>query len=503
MGRMKQLLGQTALYGVSSILGRSINFLLILLYVRYLSKEDLGAFTGIYALMGFLNILFTYGMETTYFRYATGKGLDPEAVYRSIFTLILSSSLLLSGLLFALAPFLSQWLDYPGQTYLFRWMALILCFDAILAIPFARLRLEQKAAYFAGIKLFNILLNVGLNIFFILYLRENWRLLAPETLPSWASYIYQPDWGVEYIFLANLIANGAILPLMFVVLGRPTFRLDWELLRPMWPYALPLLFMGLAGATNELLSRQLFEYVLPDNFYPGLSQREAAGIFGANFKLAILMSLIIQAFKYAAEPFFFQQATDQQAPETFAHVMHGFILFCTALMVALSVNLYWLGPLILGKEGYLEGLSIVPLLLLGYLFLGIYYNLSIWFKLTDQTKYSLYLTLLGAGITLITVLLLVPKLGFMGAACSTLFAYMSMSALCYALGQKYYPIPYQTGKDLAYLLVGAALSYAGYYLPVAESTAPLLRFLFHNSLFLGYMVLLFWQERRWFATFKR
>src|SRR5690606_38685922 len=294
---------------------------------------------------------------------------------------------------------------------------------------------------------------------------------------------YKPDWGVDYILLSNLLANAFILPFLFYITGRFAFVLDKAILKPMWHYAVPLLFMGLAGVTNEVFSRGLFEYALPKGFYEGLSKREAGGIFGANFRLAILMNLIIQAFKYAAEPFFFQQATNKNNPAIFAKVMHWFIIFCSLLMVAVMVNLDIIGPLFLRGEGYDKGLNIVPVLLLGYLFLGIYYNLSIWFKITDKTEYSLYITLFGAAITLVVVFGFIPVLGFMGAALSTLLSYLTMSVICYVIGQKYYPIPYQTGKGIFYLSLAFLLGYMGFWI---ELDNPIGEFLAQNAFAVAY-----------------
>ncbi|RIW13691.1 lipopolysaccharide biosynthesis protein [Algoriphagus lacus] len=470
MSNLKKLAGQTAIYGLSSILGRSINFLLIIVYTTYLNTEDLGAFTGIYALIGFLNIVFTYGMETAFFRYSTGKNLDPTKVYHTTQSLLITSTLILGSALYLAAPWLAMAMQYPGQAYLFRWTALILSFDAILAIPFAKLRLENRAVAFAGAKLINILLNVFFNILLIVW------------IPSWVEngslgtdFIgYRPDWGVEYILLANLLANGLIIPYVWWRAGFFRFTLEKEIIKPMWNYSLPLLFMGLAGVTNELVSRLLFEYVLPENYFPGVTSREAAGIFGANFKLAILMNLVIQAFKYAAEPFFFKQSTDKNSPLLYAKVMHAFVIFCTILMVAISVNLTWIGPLFLKGEAYASGFFIVPILLMGYLLLGVYFNLSIWFKVTDKTQYSFWITLIGALVSVAVIIFLVPIWGFLGGALSTLACYLVMTVICYVFGQKFYRIPYQTGRDVLYLIIGFGLSYAGFYLNLESGILDLL-----------------------------
>jgi O-antigen/teichoic acid export membrane protein len=275
---------------------------------------------------------------------------------------------------------------------------------------------------------------------------------------------FQQDWGVEYILLSNLLANGLIIPFVWWRAGFFRFSLEKEIIRPMWNYSLPLLFMGLAGVTNELVSRLLFEFILPENYFPGLSSREAAGVFGANFKLAILMNLVIQAFKYAAEPFFFRQSTDKNSPQLYAKVMHAFILFCSILMIAISVNLDWIGPLFLKGEAYASGFYIVPVLLMGYLLLGVYFNLSIWFKLTDKTGYSFWITFIGALVSVAVIVGLVPVWGFMGGALSTLSCYLVMTGICFWYGQKFYPIPYQTGKGILYLILAFALSYGGFYL---------------------------------------
>src|SRR5690606_22318305 len=189
---------------------------------------------------------------------------------------------------------------------------------------------------------------------------------------------------------------------------------------------------------NELVSRLLFEYLLPEDFYPGLSSREAGGVFGTSVKLAILMNLVIQAFKYAAEPFFFGKSTDKNSPQLYANVMHAFIVFCSVLMVAISVNLDLIGLMFPAREGYDSAFFIVPTLLMGYLFLGIYFNLSIWFKITDQTKFSFWITLVGAIVSLVVIFTLVPTLGYLGGALSTLSCYLVMTVICYYFGQKYF-----------------------------------------------------------------
>jgi O-antigen/teichoic acid export membrane protein len=492
MSQLKKLAGQTAIYGISSILGRTVNFLLIPIYTAYLTKDAVGAYTALYGYMALFNIIFTYGMETTYFRFATGKGLDPEKVFAQVQSLLITTSLSLGAIIYISAPTLASWLNYEGQENIFRWIAWILAIDAILVIPYAKLRKENKAFQFAFTKLGNILINVGLNIFFIVFcyhiLKGDWLSgLAPII-----AKIYNPNWGVEYIFISNLIANAAMLPVLFWLTKKFRFGINRKFIKPMWHYAFPLLFMGLAGTINETFSRTIFEYILPEGFYEGLTSREATGIFGANFKLAILMNLIIQAFKYAAEPFFFNQAADKNSPELFAKVMHVFVIFCSGLMIAVSVNLDILGAIFLRGEGYSMGNYIVPVLLMGYLMLGIYFNLSIWFKLTDKTKYSFYITGLGAIVTILVLITLVPKFGLMGGALSTLSCYSVMSVVCYFIGQKHFPIPYQLGKGIFYLLFSFGLSYLGFFW---NWGIPLIQFIGRNSLLFVFVLVVLWIEK--------
>jgi len=384
-------------------------------------------------------------------------------------------------------------MGYSGKAYLFRWVALILTVDALMAIPFAKLRVEGKALIFALTKLLNIGLNVGFNIFFIVLCHHVYSGDILLSLQPLIQLFYRPDWGVDYILLSNLLANALILPLLIYLTGRFAFTLEKSYLKPMWQYALPLLFMGLAGVTNEVFSRGLFEYALPEGFYEGLSNREAGGIFGANFKLAILMNLVIQAFKYAAEPFFFQQANNKNNPLIFAKVMHWFIIICSLLMVFITVNLDIIGALFLRGEGYEIGLNIVPVLLLGYLFLGIYYNLSIWFKITDKTQYSLYITLIGAVITVLVIFTLIPVLGFMGAALSTLLTYLVMAVICYLIGQKYYPVPYQTKRGVFYLATAFAFGYIGFAIDLDN---PVPNFFVQNAFAVAYACLIILMEKK-------
>ncbi|UOQ80132.1 polysaccharide biosynthesis C-terminal domain-containing protein [Hymenobacter sp. 5414T-23] len=364
--------------------------------------------------------------------------------------------------------------------------------DALAAIPFARLRLENKARKFAGIRLANILLYVVLNLFFIVFCPD---VLAGKYLPGLqplVERVYDPSMGVGYVFLSNLIASFLTLVLLGRELTDFRFRLSLEPLRPLLKYAYPIMLMGLAGMVNETLDRILLPKWLPANFYPGQSSYTAVGIYGACYKLSIFMQLVTQAFRYAAEPFFFAQSTEKNSPRTFAMVLKWFTLSCTVIFVVVSVNVEDFGRLFLHRAEYLEGLVVVPVLLLANLFLGVYWNLSVWFKLTDKTYYGTYIGFGGAALTIALNFLLIPVLGYMGSALATLACYFTMAAVCWWLGNTHFPVPYPVRRLLTWIGLAVGVVAMGWYVPVAEYWT---RHAFHALLTLGFVVLLMLVER--------
>ncbi|WP_241499010.1 lipopolysaccharide biosynthesis protein [Rufibacter ruber] len=333
--------------------------------------------------------------------------------------------------------------------------------DAIVAIPFARLRLENKAARFAIIRLTNIFLVIGGNLFFLLFCRHVYNGEYLTELRPIIAAIYDPELGVGYIFLVNMVANLLFIPMLWKEFSDFRFKLSLPEMWPMLVYAFPILIMGLAGATNEMLSRLMLEDWLPEGFYEGISNEEALGIFGANYKLAIMMSLMIQAFRYSAEPFFFSQAQDKNSPATFAAVMRWFVIICALAYLGISANLD-IFQYFLGQEAYRTGMEVVPVLLLAYLFNGVYYNLTVWFKLTDKTQYGTYITIFGAIVTVVANYLLIPVWGSMGSAVAAFLCYFTMSVVCYAIGQKYFPVPYPLKAIFGYLMLATGLIWLAY-----------------------------------------
>jgi O-antigen/teichoic acid export membrane protein len=481
MSVAKRLASQTAVYGVSSIVGRVLTYLLVPVYTRVFGRAEYGVVTELYAYVAFLNIVFTYGIETAYFRFANRAGADRQLLYDRVLSLLLLTSLVLSGVLALLARPLAELLRYPGQSSYIVWLAIILGLDAVVALPFARLRLENKARKFAAVRLVNIVVNVGLNLFFVKLCPE---VLAGKILPALrplVEAIYDPTLGVGYVFLVNLIANALYIPLLARELFGIRFRWpDREELRPLLVYAYPLMFMGLAGMVNEVLDRIVLKYWLPTGFYPGLTNEEAVGVYGACYKLSILMSLVIQAFRYAADPFFFSQSADKNSPATFALVLKWFV----------SLNLEDFGLMI--GPAFRQGLAVVPVLLMANLFFGMFSNLSVWFKLTDKTYYGTYIGAGGAVLTVALNLLLIPLLGYMGCAITTLVCYFTMAMVCWRLGQRHFPVPYPMGRLGLWLLFAVALVALGQWVPVAGWWA---RHAFHVGLAVLFLAALYSVER--------
>ena len=480
MNPLKKLAGQTVIYGVSTILGRLLNYLLVPFYTDVFQPGEYGVVTDFYAYVAFFNVLYLFGLETTYFRLAGKTPSEQAKAFNQVQTLVILNAILITSVLVFFATPICELLQYPGQERFIYWLAAVMMIDAIVAIPFARLRLQGKSRRFALTKLFNIAVNISLNLIFILWLPA----ICADGCGDWFLVNFQSgnDPWVGYVFLSNLIANALFLLLLGDVLlqFRPVIAADR--LKFMLSYAIPIMFLGLAGVTNEMLSRAMLKYRLPENFYEGLSSLGALGVFGACYKLSVFMTLAIQAFKYAAEPFFFSKAADRDSPELFAKVMHGFVIFTAMLMMAVIVNIGPIGTLFLRSEIYRTGLDVVPWLLLGGLFLGIYYNLSVWFKLTDRTQYGAYISGAGAVITIALNWLLIPAYGYMASALITAGSYFVMCWLSYSFGQRYFRVPYQTVKGLVYIFTIFLVSLALYYQPWV--TGFWLRLVLNNTVWL-------------------
>ena len=497
MGRLTSLVKETAIYGVSSILGRMLNWLLVPLYTQYLLPAEYGIVTELYAYAAFLLIIYTYGMETAFFRFTNKLENKQKFILNQSQASVLVSSILFSTILILFATPIINYLEYPGKEKYIIWFSVILAIDAIVAIPFANLRLHQKAKRFAWIKLVNIFLNIGFNLFFIVLCTYIVSQSQESSLKNVITRFFDQNELVDYIFISNLIASSAMLFIFLKEIIKIRIKLNWNLLMEMYRYAFPIMIMSLAGVTNEMLSRAVLKKWLPEGFYPGYSNQAALGIFGAAYKLSVFMTLSIQAFRYAAEPFFFSRAKDKDSKELFSSVMFWFVVFGSFILVAIVLNLDIIGFLFLRNEAYWDGLLVVPILLLANLFLGIYYNLSIWFKLTDKTYYGTFISTGGAGLTIILNYIFIPMWGYLGSSIATLVCYLSMVVFSFFLGKKHYPVPYKTGKYLFYIILALIFSYLGFNKPEDYT----IKFkLYQFTLILLYMVIVTLLERKQFRS---
>lgn len=457
MSLIKKLAKQTAIYGLSTIVGRALNYLLVPLYTRVFLPAEYGVVTELYAFVGFFTVLFTYGMETAFFRYAE-KSEKPNEVFGTAFLSILFTTIIFSGvIIFSSTPIAGYFNNEAHSEYIL-WFALVLGLDALTAIPFAQLRRENKAINFALVKLTNIGINIGLNLFFL--------VLCPILVANgnpWVNSVYNAEIGVGYVFIANLAASGITLLLLFPQIIKQQLQFNFLLWKEMIAYSLPLLVVGFAGIINEMLDRILLRKLLP---YSETENLRLLGIYGANYKLSILISLFTQAYRYAAEPVFFAQANKENSKKLYADMMLYFVLaqcvFFLGIMLHLDYLKYFIGA------AYWEGLSIVSVLLLANIALGVYYNLSVWYKLTDKTNLGAYIALFGAAITIAFNVLLIPTLGYMGSAWATLICYVSMVWVSWYYGEKYFSVNYNWKKMGLWLaaaiglyVVSKALSFAG------------------------------------------
>lgn len=446
MSSIRSLAGQTALYGLSSIVGRFLNYLLVPIYTRVFAPEAYGVVSEFYAYATFFNVVFTYGMETALFHFSR-KSDNPGFIYKNALSAITFSSILLSGLLILFSQPIATAAGYKAHPEYISWFALILAFDAICSIPFAELRLAEKAKKFASFKLLNIIFNIGLNLFFLVFAKGLY-----EEGSKTGKLLYNPEIGVGYVFISNLAASALSLVLFSSSLKKITTKIDGVLVKKMLRYALPLMIAGFAGMINETLDRAIYKYLVP-NKSVALHQ---LGIYSACYKVAVVMTLFIQTFRYAAEPFFFSHSKKEKGRGLNAVVLNYFMATCCVIfvIVMLYINLfmYFVG------EEYRAGAAVVPVLLMANLFLGVYIYLSLWYKLSGETHYGAWFSIIGAIITIGLLLFLIPAFGYMGAAWATLICYGIMMVMSYITGQKKYPIPYDI-KALTLLLVSAILTY--------------------------------------------
>ena len=415
MSEMKSLAKDTVIYGASSIIGKFLNYLLVPLYTYALARtSDYGIVTNIYAWTALLLVILTYGMETGFFRFVNREDQDPKTVYKTAFLTLLCSSAVFTMLVVVFHQPIANVLGYPDHSEFIEMMFATVAVDAFASIPFAYLRYQKRPIRFAALKLLFVLLNIGFNLLFLVALGKN---------------------DVFYIFLSNILATliqtACLLPMTLPKGGQFSAPVLKEMLR----YSLPLLILGVAGIMNQTLDRILFPYL-----YTGEDAQAQLGIYGACFKVAMVMMMFTQAFRYAYEPFVFAKHKDRQSVEAYADAMKYYIIF--SYLILLGVIFYLDIFRYIVASDYWEGLKIVPVVLWTYVFQGIYFNLSFWYKLTDETIWGAYFSLIGLVITLVIQVVGVPLIGYWASCGSSLVCYFVIMLLSYFIGQKKAPVPY-------------------------------------------------------------
>lgn len=441
MAGLKSLAKDTAIYGLSSIVGRFLNYMLVPLYTAVLpaSTGGYGVVSNVYAFTALMLVLLTFGMETGFFRFANKGQDDPMRVYS---TTLLSVSIgsvvfVVLGLLF-LEP-IAGWLEYGEHPWYIGMMMIVVAMDAIQSIPFAYLRYKKRPIKFAALKLLFIFLNIALNLFYYVVLKGN---------------------DVGYAFLFNLVCTSVVMLCMIPELRGFTYVLDRELLKRMLRYSLPLVILGVAGILNQVADKIIFPFVYPD-------EAEATvqlGIYGAASKIAMIMAMFTQAFRFAYEPFVFGKSKEKDSREMYAQAMKFFIIFTLLAFLAVMFYLDILRHII-GRD-YWDGLRVVPIVMAAEIFMGIYFNLSFWYKLIDETRWGAYFSLTGCTILILMNIFLIPKYGYIACAWAGFTGYGVAMLLSYFVGQKKYPIQYDLKAIGMYVLLAAVLYLAAEYVPI-------------------------------------
>ncbi|NUN99988.1 MAG: oligosaccharide flippase family protein [Saprospiraceae bacterium] len=484
MSLLKKLAGETAIYGGATILSHLLNFIIITPYLTRVlegKREEYGVHGLMYAFAGLLMVFLTYGMETAFFRFGRQQE-DRERAFSTASISLLASTIFFTALMVVFSPDIAAQLTDRSDTVFVTYFALIMGFDVLCAIPFARLRLENRPMRFAMLKV----VNVAINGVFILFFLEILPWIGKDNglVPG----AYFPDHELHYVFVANLIAS-----LVTIIMLLPYWKkMNWQFDRALWfkmmKYALPLVIVGASGMINQLADRFLIKSLLPGTLEENLDQ---LGVYNACIKIAVLMNLFTQAFKYAAEPFFFNQANRNDARHLYAQVGQAFTMVGATAFLGILLYLDYF-QLLIGSD-FREGLGIVPITLMAYLFLGIYYNFSTWYKLTDQTHIGAYISVGGALVTLILNFLLLPRIGYAGAAWASLACFGFMMVAGYLIGQRHYPIPYPIGRMALYILLAVGIYLFG---EATKAENQILRTAINTGWMVFYLLLLYAMERR-------
>lgn len=444
MASIKKLAGQTAWYGISSIFARLLNYLLTPYLTAYLSASDYGEMSMLYAAIPFMNVLFTYGMETTFFRFSS-KDENGRHVFNISSLSILFSTLIFTALIIIFRDPIAILLRVNEHPQFITWSAWIIALDALTTIPYAKLRLDGRPRKYAFIRVAGILLNIAVVVFCYSMLPGIARAHPGSFIAGW----YDPHIGTGYVIIAGVAMSALTFLMLLPELLSVKFEWDSKLWRQMLVYALPIMIVGFGGMVNETFDRVMLGWWGPGDLH---EQKVQVGIYGACYKLSILITLFVQAFRLGAEPFFFKEAKENDAPKTYARVMNYFVIVICSMFLFVMLYIDIWKEFIRNPEMW-AGLKVVPILLIANMCLGVYYNLSIWYKLSNNTTAGAVITISGALITLIINYLFIPTYGYMACAVATLVCYGGMMVMSYLWGQKVYPVPYNLRKVLYFFIV--------------------------------------------------
>jgi len=454
-----------------------LSFLLVRLHTDKSVLEnvsDYGDVSIVFAYFVLFNVVLAYGMETAFFRFFNKEPSKDKVLSTATISILVSSlGFLALGLL--LKQQIADLTHIPvNYITLVVW---ILFLDALVIIPFAYLRAQGKPVKYTAVKLTNVVVNLGLNIFLLVYLKA---LSVDNSV--WDS-IYIANFEVSYIFIANLVASGVTLLILLPFYFKINYKIDTALWKKMLRYALPVLVAGVAFSINETFDRVLLERLLPESI-----AKTSVGMYSACYKLALFMMLFTTAYRLGIEPFFFSQSKTKDATKNYAKILEFFVICGALILLIVVVFVDILKIILIPNEAYWEAMKVVPILLLAYLFLGIYHNLSVWYKITDRTKFGAYISVFGAGMTLLVNLIFIPSFGYMASAMATLTAYVSMTLLSYYFGRKHYPIPYNTKKIAIYLILAISLSAVSFYQFRTQY--------FIGSAMIGLLLLIIWSNEK-------
>jgi O-antigen/teichoic acid export membrane protein len=448
---LKKLFKQTAIYGLATVLPRMLNFLLLPLYTGILVTAGYGKMVIIFSYIAIFNVFLAYGMETAFFRFYS-KADDKDKVVSTSLISILGSTLVFASIAFL---FQNTMATASGIDLKFiKYATFILILDALVIIPFAWLRANEKPMKYAVIKIVNVTINLGLSLFFLLALPG----IAGDNPDGLFALLYKPNFEISYIFIANLIASAVTFVILLPIYLDTKYVFDKDLWMKMMNYAWPVLLAGIAFTINEVVDKLLLDILLPAD-----TAKSEIGMYAACYKLGMFMTLFATAFRMGIEPFFFSHAETENPQKVYAQITNYFVIFGSIILLAVIVFADVLKAKFIPSPEYWEAMKVVPLILLAGFFLGIYHNLSVWYKVTDKTRYGAFISSIGAMLTIAINFLFIPLIGYMASAIATLVAYGTMMVLSYYLGRSRYPVPYNFRKILFYLGISILFSVIAFY----------------------------------------